>query len=575
MAPEQLRGETVDARTDLFSFGVLTYELLAGRRPFCGASAADVTTSILRDSPAPLPEACRQQAPGLAEVIARCLEKPPARRFQTARELVEALECLRRGRGTVALVSANAEIPSIAVLPFLNMSGDGENEYFADGLAEELINMLARVRNLRVSSRTSAFSFRGKEIDLATVAARLNVSTILEGSVRKAGHRVRISAQLIRVASDSLLWSESYDRELDDIFAVQNDIAHAVVKALTATLLSGTSPAQLSEFVRAEMGSSARTRGHNAEAYRLYLKGKFFLQRQTPSDLSRAADCLREALVLDSEHALAWAGMARVHALEAVLEVAPVEESFLAARTAAARALTLDPDLPEACEAMALILMSHDWNWEEADRLLRRAMSHAPGNAEVVRRAAILARNSGRNAEATALALRASAADPLNPQALNTLGACHLVGGRLTEAKEVLRRSLELAPASRGPHFLVGQAELMLGRNAEALAEMEAEPFPPYRLGGRAMVLDAMGRRAEADAALECLAESHGGTMGTLLAAAYAVRGDADSAFAWLERAVTDRDVAIDGVRTDPFLRRLAPDPRWPLFLERVGLNEA
>jgi serine/threonine protein kinase/tetratricopeptide (TPR) repeat protein len=579
MAPEQLRGQAVDARTDLFAFGILLYELLTGRRPFTGSSAAEVSSAILRDLPPRVDSVRRDLPPAFAGLLTRCLEKEPANRFQSARDLLAELRSLRRtlegdAGPTSAPASLSAGPPSIAVLPFVNRSGDEENEYFADGLSEELINVLAKIRGLRVSSRTSAFSFKGKDVDLATVAGKLNVSTILEGSVRKAGRRVRITAQLIRVETDSPLWSETYDRELDDIFAVQDDIAHAVVKELRAALMGETPDSVASALVRVEVAAAAKGRGENADAYRLYLQGKFFVARQTSEDVARARAYFQEALEMDPGHALTWAGLARVHALEAGLGMTPPAEGFARAREAAERALALEPDLPEACEALALVLMAHEWDWKGADRWLRRVLELAPGNAEATRRAAMLARNLGRLEEATDLARQAVALDPLSSLALNSLGVCHFVAGRWREAEDAWRRSCEMNPVGVAVHLNPSLAFLLQGRPHEALREAELELFLPYRLYSLALAYHDLGRTAESDAAITELTTNHLQTTASLVGAIYAYRGQADLAFQWLERAYAQRDPELYGVKPDPLLRNLHADPRWRRFLEKMGLGD-
>ena len=248
--------------------------------------------------------------------------------------------------------------PSIAVLPFVNMSDDATNEYFADGVAEELLNVLSKIGGLRVASHTSAFSFKGGKIEIATVAQKLNVATILEGSVRKAGNRVRIAVQLVQVATDSTLWSKTYDRELDDIFAVQDDIAQSVVKELRSSLLGEGRDTSASASVQAEVRAAARGRGENAEAYRLYLQGRSMVARRTQHSVTTGIEHLRQAVGLDPEYALAWAALAYAQTIEAGTGGwTPFEEGFRRAREAAERALTLEPDLAEGHVALAHIRM--------------------------------------------------------------------------------------------------------------------------------------------------------------------------------------------------------------------------
>ena len=311
MAPEQIRGEAADARSDLFSFGILVYELVCGRRPFAGQTSWDVSSAILRDRPPSLTTLRSDVPVDLERIIGRCLEKDPRERFQTALDVVNELRRAAGARSSAEQPRRRQRTPehvaSIAVLPFVNRSASAEDEYFSDGLADELINVLAKIRGLRVAARTSAFHFKGKDTTIAEVGQALNVATILEGSVRKAGQRVRISVQLVKVSDGYHLWSETYDRTLEDIFAVQDDIAQSVVKELRATLLGEAADSRTSGEVKAEVSKAARGRGSDPEAYRLYLLARHFMERFTREDTAKAIEYLKQALEQDPEFALAWA----------------------------------------------------------------------------------------------------------------------------------------------------------------------------------------------------------------------------------------------------------------------------
>src|SRR5438552_139803 len=320
------------------------------------------------------------------------------------------------------LAPIDADTPSIAVLPFTDLSAEKDQEYFTDGLAEELLNVLSKIRGLRVASRTSAFSFKGTKVDIPTVAQKLNVATILEGSMRKAGKRVRITAQLIDVATDSHLWSDTYDRELEDIFAVQDDIAQSVVKELRAALLGEKPNASASAAVKAEVQAAARGRGENTEAYRLYLQGRFFEDRSTREGTAKAIEYYRQALGPDPQDGLAWAGLSRSYASQAGSSWSRITEGFAKAREAAERAIQFEPDLAESQLAMGWIRMYHDWDWKAADSLLRRAVELAPGDAQALRDTAILAGFLGPADEAVTLLRRAAVLDPLSAQVHRSLG---------------------------------------------------------------------------------------------------------------------------------------------------------
>src|SRR6266851_3724136 len=389
--------------------------------------------------------------------------------------------------------------PSIAVLPFVNMSRDKDQEYFTDGLAEELLNVLSKIRGLRVVSRTSAFHFKGKDVDIPTIAQKLNVANILEGSVRKSGKRVRITAQLIEVATDSHLWSQSYYRELEDIFAVQDDIAQSVVKELRSALLGGTPDASATAAVKAEVQAAARGRGENAEAYRLYLQGRFFADRFTREYTAKAIGYYRQALELDPEYALAWAGLSRAYSDQTRYTW---ELGFSKAREAAERALQLEPDLAEGYAALGQVRML-DWDWKGADVSFCRALELAPGDAQVICDAAILAGNLGRLEEALALVRRAAALDPLSASAHRSLARLSFFADLLHEAEVAGQKALELNPQDGLTHFWLGLVRWRQGRLDEAQEMFQREVHHNFRLLGLSYIHHARGRSAESDAALK------------------------------------------------------------------------
>jgi TolB-like protein/class 3 adenylate cyclase len=464
------------------------------------------------------------------------------------------------------------ETPSIAVLPFVNMSRDEDNEYFADGLSEELLNVLAKIRGLRVASRTSAFSFKGKDVDIPTVAQKLNVTTVLEGSVRKSGKRVRITAQLIQVASDSHLWSQTYDREIDDIFAVQDDIAQSVVKELRAALLGEGLDAAASAEAKAEVQAASTGRAENSEAYRLYLQGRYYVERMTETDVARGVGHFEQAIALDPGFALGWTGLSRGYWTQAGYGWRPVNSGFQQAREAAQRALDLAPDLAEAHAALGVVLESHDWDWHGADRHLQRALALAPGNADVLRAVASLAGLLGRHDESIELLRKAVALDPLSSSCRRFLGLRCAMYGRLDEADVALRAALDLNPKAGLVHCFLAINRLWQGHAAEALELALREVLPDFRLLGTAMAQHTLGHAADSDAALGKLIDGHGAAAGYQIAEARAWRGEVDRAFEWLERAYQARDPGLGHTATDPLLAPLHGDVRWPVFVKKMGL---
>ena len=569
MAPEQLRGGEVDARSDIFALGILLYELATGRSPFPGDSEAEITSSILRDTPEPITRIRDHLSPDLARIVSRCLEKDPRKRIQSAQDVGNELRRLEKGGPSVQPTQRGQEkVVSIAVLPFANRGGSAEDEYFSDGLADELLNVLTKISGLRVIARTSSFQFKDSKEDAGTIGRKLDVAALLEGSVRKAGDRVRISVQLVRVSDSSHLWSETYDRTLDDIFAVQDDIAQSVVKELRAKLLGDDSGVQAA---KAEVAQAAKGRGHDPEAQRLYLMALHALDRYTREDTLRGIESLKKALDLDPEFAAAWRQLGRAYASQAAQgwsSAAGYEE----ARQALERALTLEPDLAEANVALGWIRMAHDWDFRGAEAAYARALGSEPRNATVLRGAGVLALTLGRIEEAIQLYRRALEQDPLSSATYNNLGIALRAAGRFDEAEAAYRKALELAPQRVGTPSALSLALLAHDRGVEALEEAMREPEEAWRLWALAMIHHAMGDVATSDGELQQLAQKYGDDTAYQVAEVYAARGDVNAALQWLERAHAQRDGGLMDVKTSPYLRSIHGDPRWAEFLAKMGL---
>ncbi len=462
--------------------------------------------------------------------------------------------------------------PSVAVLPFVNMSDDAANEYFADGLSEELLNVLSKIDGLRVVSRTSAFSFKGVKADVPTVARKLNVATVLEGSVRKAGTRVRITAQLVDAAADSHLWSETYDRELQDIFAVQDDIARCVVQAIRAALIDARAIAASGAQVSAEVQAAARGRSTDAEAYRLYLQGAFFLNRDTAEDVSKAIDFFGRAVQLDPGYAQAWASLSFCYLHQGANAWAPFAEGAARARDAATRALAAGADVAAGHWALGAVLMYYDWDWQGAEASIRRALRLGPDGSQLTLAARLL-QSLGQFDEAAALVEQALTLDPLNVQAHITAGLQFLFTDRPADAESAYRKALELSPNQRVRiHYYLGRAQMVLGRLDDALREVAQEGHEAFRLLGITLVQHARGRAAESREALRALTGGYADGGAYQIAEAHAYRGDTDRAFEWLEHAYLQRDAGLASLKIDPLLSSLHADPRWPQWLERMRL---
>lgn len=501
-------------------------------------------------------------SPAFAERIARLLSNDATR--PAARAGAEAPRA-------VTIAADTQEAPSIAVLPFVSLSRDADNECFADGLAEELLNVLAKIRGLRVAARSSAFKFKGQPGNAADVGRALNVATLLEGSVRQAGARLRIAVRLVKVADGYQLWSQIYDRTLDDIFAVQDDIAQSVVRELRPTLLGNEGDAVAEREATSAVALAVRGRSKDPEAHRRFLLARHFVDRNTREDTVRGIGYLGEALALEPEFALAWAELGRAYANEANWGWAPAAEGYARARDALTRALALEPDLPEGHAGIAWIRMSHDWDWQGAEASFRRALAIAPGNALVLHQAGILTANTGRFDEGIALARRAVEQDPLGATAHFFLGLIFTGAGRYEEAIGAISKALEIAPQSIAMHAWLAVVLTLHGRLAEAQEHARQEPEEWGRRFALAVTGHAAGRAAESDAALRDLVAGNSRDAAYQIAEVHAFRGEIDAAFEWLERARVQRDAGVAWTKVDPLLCALHTDGRWVAFLRKVG----
>ncbi len=574
MAPEQLRGETADARSDLFAFGIMLYELATGRRPFTGDSSAEVASSILRDLPAPLSQV-RADVPGdLERIVSHCLEKSPRERVQTALDVNNELRRLRKvlERGEPEKRAAET-VASIAVLPFVNRSASADDEYFSDGLADELLNVLAKIRGLHVTARSSSFHFKGKGATVAEVGKVLGVATVLEGSVRKAGNRVRISVQLVQVADSRQLWSETYDRTLEDIFAVQDDIAQSVVKELRTRLLGQEPDSDASGQAKAEVAKAAKGRSTDPEAQRLYLLARHLVERFTREDMAKAIEYLNQALALEPAFALAWAWLGVAYTQQVNHAWHPRVDGIGRARDAIAKGLALEPDLAEGHAAMGWLQTFFDWDFRGAQASYARALELAPGNALALRWAGVLEKSIGRLDEAIRLTSLALEHDPLSASAYFNLGQFLEAADRLPEAEAAFRKALEISPQGAGDHAALSLVLLAQRRSEDALAEATRESDEGWRLWALACTYHGVGRAAESDAALRELIEKYAEGYAYQVATVYGIRGEADSAFEWLERAYAQRDGGLTAMRSERSLRSLVGDSRWGALLTRVGLE--
>jgi TolB-like protein/Flp pilus assembly protein TadD len=463
---------------------------------------------------------------------------------------------------------------SIAVLPFVNRSSNVEDEYFSDGLADELLNMLAKIEGVRVAARTSAFHFKGKDTTIAEVGKALHVTSVLEGSVRKAGNRVRISVQLVNVADGYHLWSEIYDRTLDDLFAVQDDIAQAVVRELRKRLLEVDAAFNTTQTMK-EVARAGRGRGTDPEAHRLYLMARHLNDRGINQETLKAIEYLKQALERDPQFAFGWVELSRAYANQAVLGWAPVVEAWARSREAAEAALALEPDLAEGHSAIGWIRMNYDDDWRGAEAAFARALELAPGNALVLRRASMLAGFMGHFDEGIELCQRAVEQDPLNSGSYTNLGIVFWSADRLVEAEQAFRQAQDLARERATTSAMLSLALIAQSRVEEALAEAKREPDESWRLWVLAIVHHISGHPLESDEALRMLISKYSEDSAYQIAEAHAHRGEMNAAFEWLARAHEQRDAGLSGMKVNPNLRSLHLDPRWEALLKKKRLIDA
>jgi len=455
-------------------------------------------------------------------------------------------------------------------MPFVNMSRSDDGDYFSDGLAEELINVLSKIRGLRVAARTSAFSFKGSQSTVREIGNALNVASILEGSVRIAGKRVRISVQLINVSDGYHLWTETYDRTMDDIFAVQDDIAQSVVEELRPTLLGET---QAPVRLESELKEAVRGRATDPEAQRLMMLGRYFLDRTTQEDTTKAIGYFREALDLDFGYALCWAELARAYAIEAGRAWVPVNEGFDRSRDAARRSLALEPDLGEGHALLGRILATHDWDLKGAEAAYRRAVELAPGNSSVLDGAGVLAYKLGDFERALELIRRVLRQDPLSAAFWHNFGLiCH-AAGKLAESENAYHRALELVPQRLVSNALLAVVLMDQGRLGEAVQQAQLEPNEMWRAWALAITYHASGQEELSRSELDKVLEHFRGGNAYQIAEVHAARSDANEAFAWLEKAYAERDTGLTHVRVDPRMRALQSDARWPELIKKIGFE--
>jgi TolB-like protein/Tfp pilus assembly protein PilF len=510
-------------------------------------------------------------------------------KFQQAEAKLAAEKPVRRSVGWIAALvlvailaagaayyftahrSKGAAIPekSIAVLPMVNSTGDPANEYFSDGMSEEFISSLSRLQDLKVVGRTSSFQFKGKTDDSKSIGEKLGVYYLLEGSVRKSADRVRIAVALIKSGDGANVWSDTYDRELKDIFAVQSEIAGAVAKQLKVALLGHNGQT-------AQLATAATPSNQNIDAYNALLQGNFYFNRRTAEDERKAIGYYEEAIRLDPHYALAYAKLSTsaqtLATSYAGLPTKEREELIAKARASAKSALELDPNLADAHWAQGRIFENFDFNFAAAEAEYRRALELAPQNAAVTSNLAALLSELGQLDEGVALGQRAIALEPLRSQSHFNLAGNFTALGRYDEAEATLRKAIELQPQSAQNYERLAIIQILRGNSGAAVESAKQETDPFWRTYTLALAHFANGDRAEADAALKKLIDENADDAGSQIAQVYALRKEPEKMFEWLEHAWTTHDAGVTELLNDPFLRTYKDDPRFISFAQKVGV---
>jgi len=563
MSPEQAAGDReVDGRCDVYALACVIYEMLAGEPPFSGDSARAIVAQHLSEPPLPL-RARRPDAPGPVEqALARALAKDPADRFASVAEFMTALEETQPG----AVPSLVGKTRSIAVLPFVNASADPENEYLSDGISDELINALAKVEGLRITSRTSAFALKGKPQDIRAIGALLGVSAVLEGTVRKSGDRLRITAQLSAADDGRSLWSERYDRTLDDVFAVQDEISRTIVSTLRTTFLADIADPTPQRYT------------HNLQAYSLYLKGRFCWNKRSQAGVVEAIAYFEQAIEHDPRYALAYSGLSDAYSLQVDYRGVPVTEGYERARIYALKALELDDSLAEAHTSLAWVLHVYDWDWVGAVRAYRRALELNPGYATAHHWYSYVLLITGQAEQAI---VEAHAALELEPSSLSIrrgLGWLYYYTRRYESALYHLRRAIAMNPTSEDTYRIMGLVLTQQRAYDEAeRAFREAITLSPelaYATAGLAHVLALRGRRREAEALLaELEARARNGYVSPVaFCIVHLGLRHIDQMFQWFERAYQERRGWLTYLTVDPMLDTVKDDPRFAELVKRMGL---
>ncbi len=561
MSPEQARGIDVDHRSDLWSLGVVVYEMIAGRRPFSGDSEPSILRAILTDEPDRLDVHRSDVPPAVVRIVARALAKDASARYASASELLRDLTIAKDELSSCSRTHASAAADpdrSIAVLPFADMSPAGDQEHFCDGMAEEIINALTQLEGLRVVARTSAFAFKGKNEDIREIGRKLSVGNLLEGSVRKAGDRLRITAQLISVADGCHLWSERYDRELTDVFAIQDEITLAIVENLRMRLLGG---------VRERL---VGRQTEDLEAYWSYLRGRQLWTRRTGESMEEAKGCFEKAIALDPGYALAYDALAQCIAASAHYRRVHPAVIRREAKAKALKALELDDTLAGPHATLGGILSDDEWDWEGAEREFKRALELDPGHATTHQWYAEFLLILDRTEEAMREAQLGVELDPLSPVMNARVGMVLYYERKYAEAERHFRTAIALDPEYIQGYMFLAYTLAHQSRPEEAIEAARKTGLPGVVAYFKALAGDTDDARKRYEELLEEMEETY--IWPTFLADLCQVMGDMDKAFEWLEKACDDHDVRLPYRMSGPWGDPYRDDPRFTEIAKRMGL---